>query len=361
MATSTTVPTGRTQGGSRGRVKRSPARRRNGRRPIIYWAIAGAFVAGLQLYVYGAWIATGKTVGVDAGATPLPLFMKIPGYFWTIVGLPALVATIYLVLVRPWRRERKVTLDGALLIGMLSMYWQDALCNYFAPFLVYNAGLPHVGVWYSEIPGWQTPFGGRTIEPLLAIFPMYGWLMLPGIVVVCGLMRKIKARWPDISTLRLLAITLVATCIADIILEPCLMLPTGLWIYPGAVRELSVFPGKYYQFPIYEFLFPLLMVVFGALRYFVNDRGHTVVERGVETLKVGRSARTGVRVLAIVGAVNILTIVLYNGPMLAIATHWGDPWPDDVLKRSYFNYHAPATAKQSTSLGPALPLSRPYL
>lgn len=37
---------------------------------------------------------------------------------------------VYYLIVRPWRRERRLTLDGMLVIGFASIYWQDPLANY---------------------------------------------------------------------------------------------------------------------------------------------------------------------------------------------------------------------------------------
>ena len=71
-----------------------------------------------------------------------------------LVGLPF---AIWWFIVRPWRRERRITLDGMLLVSMGLMFFQDPLLNYFNTWCTYNTWLFNQGSWSSHIPGWVSP------------------------------------------------------------------------------------------------------------------------------------------------------------------------------------------------------------
>src|SRR5207253_2950817 len=104
--------------------------------------------------------------------------------------------------------------------------------------------------------------------------------------------------------------------------------------YGGHIRSLSFFPGKYYEFPAYEvFLWAGACTVWAALRYFRDDKGMTLAERGVDRLKAVGQARTGLRCLALVGVVNIIMLA-YNLAFGLMALQ-GDDWPADIQSRSY--------------------------
>jgi hypothetical protein len=72
-----------------------------------------------------------------------------------------------------------------------------------------------------------------------------------------------------------------------------------------------------------------------ALRYFTDDRGRTFVERGLERVQGGFARHLLTRFLAIFGACSMFFFVFYNIPAQWLAFHQ-DPWPQDLLKRSYF-------------------------
>ena len=315
------------------------------RRPaVVWWAAAGVLFLAIQGFAYGSWIFGGNLTPVDPGPTPVPGYMRFFATFWHVIGPPIFVLMIYRLLVRPWRRERRLTVDGMIFIGILSLYWQDLLADYFSNWIVYNAGIMNRGAWFAGLPFWQAPSGYRHVEPFLAVVPMYAYGMFGAAVVVSAGMRRAKRRWPQLNAAGLLAIAFLCALAVDIVIEPLCWVPLGLYIYPGAIRAVSIFPNTYHQFPVYEaVLASFLFAGWGAIRYFVNDRGETLAERGINQLKVKGKTRTTVRLLAVIGILNVLEIVVYNAPIAVIAK-WSDPYPQDVLKRSYFNYLAPNAA-----------------
>lgn len=81
----------------------------------------------------------------------------------------------------------------------------------------------------------------------------------------------------------------------------------------------------------------LWFTVLGAFRYFRNDKGQTFAERGAEKLtKATPTRRAGLRVLAVIGACNALTLAYYV-PTYWLAIH-SDEWPADITSRSYYTH-----------------------
>ena len=169
-------------------------------------------------------------------------------------------------------------------------------------------------------------------------------------------MRKIKARWPNISNLRLIMVTYAFTFVLDFVMEAGFMLPFGLYTYPGAIRSVSVFAGTYHQWPIYEgLMWGGVQAALCCLRYFTDDRGRTIVERGLDHVRGGFARQQFVRFLAIFAAVSACFFFFYNVPAQWIGMH-SDPWPEDHLKRSYFNGGICGDGTDEPCPDPALPI-----
>jgi hypothetical protein len=123
----------------------------------------------------------------------------------------------------------------------------------------------------------------------------------------------------------------------DFVMEGLIFLPIGFYVYPGAIRAVSINAGTYYQWPIYEgLMWGGVLTAFCCLRYFTDDRGRTVVERGLENVRGGFAKVQLTRFLAIFAAVSACFFFLYNLPAQWVAMH-ADPWPADVQQRSYLN------------------------
>ena len=179
---------------------------------------------------------------VPGGPTDPPMYMKAFLTFNAILMCVGLPIAIWWFIVRPWRRERRITLDGMLMVSMGLMFFQDPLLNYFNTWCTYNTWLWNRGSWSSDIPGWVSPEapGHQVAEPLLINAPGYTAGVLIITIFGCWVMRKIKARWPNISNLRLILVTYAFTFVLDFVMEAGFMLPFGLYTYPGAIRSVSV-------------------------------------------------------------------------------------------------------------------------
>ena len=99
------------------------------------------------------------------------------------------------------------------------------------------------------------------------------------------------------------------------------------------------------------------MAGLAALRYFKDDHGRTVVERGVDKLQISEGRRNLVRFLAIFGITNVLVLACYNIPNSIIGAH-STEWPKDLQSRSYFTDYMCGEGTDRACPGPAVPLSR---
>ena len=86
--------------------------------------------------------------------------------------------------------------------------------------------------------------------------------------------------------------------------------------------------GRTYQFPLYEpfFVAPVLTAM-GALRFFRDGKGRVAIERGIDQVRGSRRRVGGLRVLAFVGFINLISLATYAVPMNLIGLHV-DPFPE---------------------------------
>ena len=328
-------------------------------KPYKWWAGIGAGFMVLQIYVFTAWLASGDATPTPAGSTPVPTFMQVAEWVLVIGGLLLSIGIVYWFLIRPWRQTGRISLDGWLLLACLALYWLDPFLNYFSTWTTYNSAYINFGSWGAHVPGWNSQNGRFLPEPLIIEGPVYVWAIFAPLVPANFVMRKAKNRWPQMGKLGLVAVCYVFFVVFDALLEPALMFFTGYFAYPGAIRQLTVFHGHYYQFPIYE------AVIGGAcytgwacVRYFRNDKGETLADRGLEESSASRRQKSGLRFLSLVGLFSVIYLA-YFIPM-AITGLYSHAWPDDILNRSYFraNLCGPGTTYACPS--PDLPNPRPH-
>jgi hypothetical protein len=305
---------------------------------VQIWAVIGGAILILQLYVWTRWITGPYFERVPGGPSDPPLYMKIPLILNMVVVCVGFPIALWWFIIRPWVRERRITLDGILLVSMGLMFFQDPFLNYINTWCTYNSWLPNWGAWTPYVPGWVSPDEpGRMVpEPVFTNSPGYAAGVLMLTILGCWLMRKIKSRWPDISNLRLILFTYAAAFVLDFVMEGLILLPTGLYSYPGAIQSLSFNAGTYYQWPVYEgMMWAGVQTAMCCLRFFTDDRGRTVVERGLDHVRGGFVAQQLTRFLAIFAAISACFFFFFNLPIQFFALH-ADPWPEDTMKRSYF-------------------------
>lgn len=323
-------------------------------RPALWWAAIGGLFVALALYIFGSWIAsddfTRTKPGPDKLGTSTKIFLQ--GFQWLSVVMAVLIVVI---VVRQSRRERRLSFDAMLVIAWVSVYWQDPLINYARTGFFYNSHFVNFGSWTEHIPGWMSPNGHLLPEPLAFVGALYFWLGPAASLLTFWVMRRAKARRPELGVLGLLATAWLVMVVLDLFAE-LIWVRTNLYAYSGTVHGLSIWGGHRFQFPLYEsVLWPMMWTAMGALKYFRDDRGRTVVERGIDQVRAVRSHAT-LRTLAIVGFANV-AMIIYTIPMVFMSLH------NDATPTGYPSYMTNGMCGPGTKYacnGPDVPIPLPH-
>jgi hypothetical protein len=292
-------------------------------RSIKVWAFVGVLWLGLGVFEFGRWLFGGLAKATPVGVDPVPTYMKIGILGWYAFFVGASVIALYWWVYRPWKRDRQMPNDAFLLLAMSTMWVQDPWMNFFKPFFSYNTYTPNFGCPQCFAPGF-TSNGTYMAENFMALGVYIGFL-LPCVLIGCKIMRRVANRWPRSGPAGPIIAVIVAAFIFDFVTEILWVIP-GVYSYIGGEHMPGpvLFAGEYYQLPVFMVGFAALWYTgFVAFRYFRNDRGQTFVERGVESLRGTNRQRSGVRLLALIGGLNVVVFVLYNGPLALAAKLWG--------------------------------------
>jgi hypothetical protein len=280
----------------------------------VLWAAAGAISVSVVLFGWLAWIASPDFKSSPKGTDPISdtKLLALHLFEGAVFAVGLLMVGRYLV--RPLLRERTFTFDGMLMVAALLMFFYDPLDNYFNYTFSYNAHFFNFASWTRYIPGWEAPNQQYFPEPFLVMGGFYAIFMFGSAVFGCWVLRRLRAHYPAAGTVRLFAALFGVVAVLDLVVENVFM-RTQFAAYPGTVHNLSLFAGKYYQFPLYE---PVIIGGFAvgltALRYFRDDRGRSVAERGLDQLRIPQRGRTAVRFLAITGFAHVWFILAYFVP-----------------------------------------------
>jgi hypothetical protein len=322
-------------------------------RPIVFWAIVGAAFVALQLYIYLSWLTSGDATRVDTGTDKLNTATEIWVQFFQALSIVAAIAIVFVV-VRQSLRQRSLSFDAMLVIAWVSLYWQDPIINYVRTGFFYNSAFVNIGSWTEHIPGWVSPNGHLLPEPVAFVGALYFWLGPAASLLTYWVMRRAKARWPRLGAVGLVATAWIVMVALDLLCE-LIWVRTTLYAYSGAIHGLSIWGGERYQFPIYEsVLWPMVWTSMGALKYFRDDKGRSVVERGVDRVRAVRW-RTPLRVLAIIGFANI-AMLTYNIAFQAFVLH------NDKTPSGYPTYLRNGLCGEGTRYacnGPEIPIPLP--
>jgi hypothetical protein len=331
-------------------------------KPIVIWATLGALLLAFEFFVLAKWVTgphlTATKTGPDKVSDASNTF-----YIALQVAVPAAaLLCLWLWVVRPWRREGRLTTDGMLAISGAMLFFWDMCMNYTSVSLLYNSHLVNLGAWANgSWPGWTSPNGNLLPEPLFISIPGYTCLVFAQVVLILFLLRKIKARRPNLGILGTIGVIVIGLTIIDSIIEATI-LRTGVYAYPGGIRAITLFAGHTYQLPLSESFFfgGLGLGAIAALSHFRDDKGQTIVERGIDRLRVGAARKQWIKFLAIFGAVHIVFLVFYMVPNQWLATH-ADAYPrgyKSYMINGMCDYGARGVARVPCA-GPGVSIPRP--
>lgn len=293
--------------------------------PILWWAAAGGVILVIQAYVWARWFGTGEATPVPTGADPVPDWVKAIAWVLQISSVSGAVVVLAWV-IRRCIRERRLVLDAIILIGWASVYWLDPLCNYLRPLVFFNSYYVNLGAWVNGIPGWASPNGQFTPEPLLVTGTFFLSNSIMATIFAGYLMHRAKQRWPNIGPVRMVAVAYLATVTFMIITE-LIFVRAQVYAFAGVIGRLSLWPGTPYQFPIYEPLMAAgLLTVVAAMRYFRDPNGRMPYERGLDRLDISDRRKTTVRVFGVIGFIHLVGLPI-TVALIAIGIH-SSPYPE---------------------------------
>ena len=281
-----------------------------------------------------------------------------------IVLIPAMLLTMFHFVVRPWLRERRVSTDGWLCIAFLLAAPWDPLSNYGQTWFTYNSGLVNFGSVVGELPGVLGRHGPGVGEAwsIIAITTIYVTVFIWMAIFVCWLMRSAKRRYPKLGPVALVGICLAITMLADLLIEGIILQRFGFYNFAGG--HWSLFPSHFYKYPLHEMVFGgAVFAMFCCLRYFTNDKGETLVERGSDRLRASPGRKNVIRGLAVIAAVHVGFLFCYHLPSGFMGIN-STAWPEDTQNRSYFTNGVCGPEVNRACPGPATPNPRqdaPYL
>jgi hypothetical protein len=327
-------------------------------RPVVAWAVVGAAVLAFEVFVLARWVSGPLFETVPVGPSDPPTFMKVAMVVFQATCIPAALFCLYWFVVRPWRRDGKLGTDGALVIAFATLWFQDPLSAYSGHWFTYNSWALNFGSWVNSVPGalGAAKPGAMLVEPLLVIPGVYVWVFVLTMFFGAAVMRRIRARFPRMGVLGLSACCVLVMWAFDVVFEGIIFLPLGIWEYPGG--HLALFPDTYHKFPLNEMVtVGTLFAVVACIRFFTDDRGETLAERGLHQLRFGERGKGIVRALAMIGVAHVALFAIYNLPNSWVATH-STAWPADLQERSYLTDGICGAGTDTMCPGPAVPQIR---
>ena len=338
------------------RAARTEARR--SLQPVQIWSWIGTVLLAIEVYFTAKWIMSDQFVSVPSGPDVPPEWMRMVLDGGQIVMTLAWCFSLYWFVLRPWLREKRLTTDSYIMLGCTFASGWDALSNTGQYWFTYNAYLINRGSILSVMPTTLSPHAPGSAEawPLFFINTLYGNFVIVA-MLMCALLRFVKAKQPQISTLGLIAICFVLGAIADFIIEGLVLLPLGFWSYAGGHWAINA--DTYYKFPLHEAICAgSVFASLTCLRFFVDDRGQTIVERGLDKVVASPLQKSFMRATAVMGATILIFIVTYHIPQGFLALH-STEWPDDVKNRSYLTNRICGPQVNLACPGPNTPIARP--
>jgi hypothetical protein len=297
------------------------------------WVLNGGLWFGLCAFAWGAWVISGDFKQNTIGRSLAPDWYVTLVRCVEVFGLLVTLAILWYFVVRPKLRTGRLSFDGLFFLGCWMLFIQEPWINYTSLQFLYSTTFVNFGSWLRWIPGWSSPH--PQLEPVALVWgTAYLWLVaIPG-WAGSRFMTRARSRRPDIGVFRLVGTTFAAFVVFDLLLETFIV-RTQLFSYGATVPSLTLFAGHKYQFPLYETVsWCATYTGLACLHHFRDDRGRSLVERGIDKLKVRGRLKTFARFLAIMGACQLVMLVTYNIPYQFWALHAG-PMPQTLVNEPW--------------------------
>lgn len=276
-----------------------------------YLALAGIPIFALETWTIVSWAIAG----------PHEITRYRHGHtldWWGARGFEAFMIAVSLWVLRRIvrdcrQRARALTFDVIFCLCCATLIWASAGNNVFEPMFSISSNFVNLDDFCGHNPLVVNPDCGAFANPILFLglletFGLLGCAMLLGAVV-----ERLRARWPQLSTPQLIALTCAGGCVL-VLGEPALLVPLHLWTFPGTTWSLTL-GGTGFRYPVFPeiLVFGLWIGLVASIRIFKDDRGLTLVERGLDGYRP--ATRTAITVLALYAAVQLATWGPATAPM----------------------------------------------
>jgi len=268
--------------------------------PLVFWSGFGLVASVLAAVAWLGWVGSDSFTRSDPG----PDHYRFLWYLRTfeVVSVITTISMVGWFVVRPWRRERRVPIDGKILLGMVIAYYVDPTLNVFNHAFAMNAYAVNFGSWSDFMPAYPSPRQDRFAEGLLWAQPLYMYFGLLAAMAGCRLLSLLRARMPRASMATIYAVVFLCFALGDVVVEMVFIVYPQLYTFPGVPASFSLFAGKVYQFPLYQALFAAVFAIMVTwLRDSVDESGRSAVERGVDELEISTFRRRAMSFLAVTG------------------------------------------------------------
>ncbi|MBU4009320.1 MAG: spirocyclase AveC family protein [Proteobacteria bacterium] len=324
---------------------------------VVWWAWIGGAWLVFWAYVLTRWVTGPYFVSVPVGPVEPAGWSKAIMDTWQILSLPLLALGGYFMIYRPYKKTRNVPLDGLLLIAFVFFSLQDAGSNYLGIWYTVNSYMLNMGSFYNEIPGWLGFGRPGAVVPYAYLFHITEYPL--GLFTFCfigsGLMNFARKRW-NWGPVKLIIFIFPFMMLYDLVIEGTFQ---TLGLYTMAGGKISFFPDTYEKFPLIEMIWiACLNIPVLALRYFKNDKGETIVERGINSMVISDLKKQVVRCLALIGVCQTIFLTCYNIPVaLTMGSNPGE-WPSDIVSRPYLTDGLCGPGTDRLCPGPGVPLTQ---
>ncbi|HEX9546490.1 MAG TPA: spirocyclase AveC family protein [Acidimicrobiales bacterium] len=289
---------------------------------LVHWfAIVGVPILLWETWTVIAWLADGPH--------QITQFRHGHTVDWygarAFEGVAIVIAIAVLIeVVRGCIRAGKIlTFDVMFCLCGATLFWADVgSVNFFQPVVVMSSNWVNLNNTCGHMPFVVNPDCGRAPDPILFLWLIGTFGALGGAMLLGALARWAQGRWPRLTMGKVLGVVFLAS-MAMAAAEP-LLVGLHLWSYPGAPFALPLGSGMAYPAFPELIAFTLWFGILAAVRIFRDDRGQTLVERGLERHSAG--VRKAVTLLALYAVMQLVTWGPAGVPDIALGLY-ARSWP----------------------------------
>lgn len=286
-----------------------------------YLALAALPVLLLETWTIVTWLADGPSMVTEYRTPQSPNWWAAQVYQGLAVVVAIAVSTY---VVRGCLREKKVwTFDLMFCVAGATMIWAVSATNVIMPTFLESSNFISVYDMCSHNPLVVNPDCSRIPNalPFWLLFSAFG--PLAGALTARAVLVAARRRWPAISKARQFLVLGAFGAVAALVLEgPAVTF--GLWSYTAGPTSVPFgHVGRYTAVALLETA--LFFVTLSALWVFRNDRGETLVQRGLTSMRP--RARGAITFLALYSVFQFAAWIPGSVPVMVYGFYESE-WPE---------------------------------